>query len=140
MFAAARVRGGSSKCLQFAQLACLCQGLSMLAWGIAPVIIDYLIRGSASIASYGESVSVLVLGIAFIGLHLLVRHNVRWALWAAYGVSAVLFLTTVAAALVLQTFGANSFLIVLSFATACACWMALDKRYSHLVEQSPASE
>jgi hypothetical protein len=105
-------------------------GASMLGWAAASFLMERMFNGPAPTLPdlMGYAVLVLLGGI-YLGLGALTRQRIRWALWTAYILSTVLFLTAVAFALVLQTRYGNTYLILLSFATACACGLALRTQY-----------
>ena len=64
----------------FAHMACLCLGVGMLLWGIAPALVERLVTGRVPHADrlLPDSL-VLMLGVAFVGMHVLVRRGVLWA-------------------------------------------------------------
>jgi hypothetical protein len=114
---------------RLAHLACLCLGMSMLFWGVASVLIERMVgRGEQDASAFALHSSLFLVGVIYLGLHLLVRQGVRWALWATFVLSSVLFLTTVGFSFLLKTHTANTYLLVLSFACGLASWLALAAR------------
>jgi len=110
----------------FAHASCLCLGIGMLLWGLAPALVERLITDRApSLHAFLLNSLVFVLGLAFIGMHVLVRRRIRWAVWAAFLVSA----TLAAAGLALTTASgfqlSSSFLLLLSMCTCFATWLAI---------------
>jgi hypothetical protein len=113
-----------------APLGCVLLGGSMLGWGTAALLMEQIFDPSGPTPADLLAYTVLfLLGSTYLGLGILTRRRVCWALWTAYVLSTVLFLTTVAFALVLQTHYGNTYLILLSFATACASGLTLRTRY-----------
>lgn len=116
--------------VNLASVGCMLLGASMLGWAAASYLMERIFNGPAPALADLMAYAVLVLlGSVFLGLGVLTRLRICWALWAAYLLSTVLFLTTVAFALVLPTHHGNTYLILLTFATACASGLTLRTLY-----------
>lgn len=109
-----------------AHSCCLCLGLGLMFWGLAPAVIERIISGEPpDLLMLGMGSASLLLGITFIGLHLLIRKGARWALWAAYLVSLGLVAMAFAITVFSATRMGSLFLLLLSSWTAFAAWLAL---------------
>lgn len=124
---------GTAKTQASANLApfgCMLLGASMLGWGAASLLMERIFtRSGPTLPDLMAYLVLFLLGAAYLGLGVLTRRRICWALWTAYVLSTVLFLATVAFALVLQTHHGNTYLILLSFATACASGLTLRTQY-----------
>ena len=112
--------------LLFAQAACLCLGLSMLLWGLAPAIVERALTGRVpGWDSFAIGGGTVFIGLTFIGLHHLIRQRVRWALWAAF--VAALALTTLVVGVLMAEAGQRPSLFLLVFAagTTVTTWLAI---------------
>jgi len=110
----------------FAQISCLCLGVGMVLWGVAPAFVQRLIThdppsGTAILLNS----LVFMLGGAFIGMHVLVRRGVRWAVWTAFSLSAFLAAAGLALTTVTGVGLSSSFLLLLSGCTCFATWLAI---------------
>ncbi len=117
-----------SQRINLSQASCLCLGIALVMWGLAPVILDRVVtrdapRGQALVVS---SFTVLI-GFVFIGLQLLIRRRIRWAMWTAFAGS--LMLCTLATVLAMAPLAVRPglFAIVLPGATTVTSWMALNE-------------
>ena len=66
-----------------------------------------------------------MLGVAFVGMHVLVRRGVLWAVWAAFLLSAMLAAAGLALVTVTGTQLTSSSLLLLSGCTCFATWLAI---------------
>ncbi len=122
--------------LLFAQVSCLCLGVGMLIWGLAPAIVQRLVTGHAPDwdVFFVDSV-VLLLGVAFVGLQALVARAVRWAVWTAFAISAMLAAAGLALTTIVGMRLTSSFLVLLSGWNAFACWLAIGALARKATEQ-----
>lgn len=110
----------------FAHTSCLCLGIGMVIWSAAPLIVQRAVTGMPpSIDALFVNSLVFVLGLAFIGMHVLVRRGVLWAVWTAFLLSAMMaaagIVLTALTGLQLQ----NSFMLFLSGWTCLATWLGI---------------
>lgn len=111
---------------KLAPIACLCLGMSMIFWAVAAAAVERVISGhQPTLLTIVLNSLVVLVALIFIGLNLLIRREVRWALPTAFGLSLSLFLISVGAAYLLRTYIANTYLIIMTLATVCATWLAL---------------
>lgn len=102
-------------------------GTALIAWGIAPAVVFKLTSGDTPpLALLTIGVVYLVLGVSFLLLASLVRPSRGWALWLALTLSSLLLLATLVTELIEGPDASVLFPLLLSLATACASWMALD--------------
>ena len=112
-----------------AQWSTLAMGIGLLAWGLTPLIVQRITsHDPPQLDALAVNSITLLVGATFLGLGLLIRRAVHWALWT----SASLSLLLVACALVLSILsGARSlplFPLVLASCTTLTCWLALAMR------------
>jgi len=112
--------------IALAATGCLCLGVGLLVWGLAPCLIQKLGSGRLpGLETIRLDALVFALGVAFVGLHTLVGQQVRWAVWTALLLSAVLS----ASGLAFTTLGGlrmTGLLLVLLSAWACVgTWLTL---------------
>ena len=111
--------------LTLAHTLCLCLGLALLLWGLAPVLVDRILLGRApQLQSLLLSSVTFLVGLSFIGLHHLIRRDVRWALWAAFG-GALLLTTAAIAVAILASRPPSIFCLILAGGTTITSWMTL---------------
>ena len=115
--------------LVFAYTSCLCLGLALAFWGLAPPFVERILTGRPPRweAVTVASVTVLV-GLTFIGLQQLIRRRVRWALWTAFVTALLLTTVAVAAMLLASDQRPSLFSLVLAGATTVATWLALTEQ------------
>lgn len=116
----------SNDSILFAHIACLLLGIGMVIWGAAPAVIHWLVTrqlpGVDVLMLHGTN---LLLGLAFIGLHVLLRQRVRWAAWVTFLTSATLASTVLVLIRITGLHPASSFLLLASSATCFASWLAI---------------
>lgn len=109
----------------FAQVSCLCLGLALAAWGLAPAVMERILTGHApSLEAIAVRSMTLLTGVAFIGLHVLIRHDVAWALWSACALSSLMLLATLLAVLLGESGAVSIFPLFLASCTAFSTWLA----------------
>ena len=116
----------AASAIVMAHVTCLFLGVGMLFWGIAPAVIQRLLTGqSPSVRLLLMNGTIFVLGVAFIGMHVLVRRRVVWAIWSAFTASAFLSAAGFAMVTISKVHVGSSFLLLLA---ACCCftsWLAI---------------
>jgi|GEM_PF-6727549 len=74
-----------------AQLSTLAFGVSLLVWGLTPVVVQRLTsRQPPTLETLAASSVALLLGSTFVGLCVLIGRGVIWAMWATVLVSLTL--------------------------------------------------
>lgn len=122
-----------------AEAACACLGVALLIWGLAPAIVERIVaRHPPTWQSFALGSAALLVGLTFIGLHRLVRRQVRWALWAAFGTSLVLVTGTVVLTLLMTDRRPSLFLLIFSTGTTIATWLALREEREGCARGRPA--
>lgn len=112
--------------LVFAQASTLLMGLGLAIWSLAPAIVERIVTGQPPTAStLLMQRAVLLLGAAFLGLCVLIRKRIRWAVWTAFGLSALLVAIGVVLTLLSNFRPAGSFILLFSGFTCFACWLAI---------------
>jgi len=110
----------------FAHVACLCLGVGMILWGLAPAVVAHLVtRRMPDPDALLVNSLVFMLGVAFLGMHVLVRRGVLWAAWAAFLLSALIAAAGLALLTVTGIRVTSSFLLLLSSCTCFATWLAI---------------
>jgi len=113
------------KALSSARFACLFFGFSMLAAGLAPLVIQRLVSGSATGMMLSQSSMTLIMGGVLVGLGVAIGRGIRWAMFTALGLSLVIL---AGAIMVIHFSGARVMTIyplLLSTCTAGTCWLAI---------------
>ena len=126
MHAEGQQNRGRNPRLLLAQLTCLLLGVGLLLWGMAPALVECIVSGKPqNWADLLANTTVLALGAAFVGLHVLMRRRVRWAAWVAFLLSASVVSVELALATADGMQLSNSFLLLLSGSTSFATWLAI---------------
>jgi 4-amino-4-deoxy-L-arabinose transferase-like glycosyltransferase len=113
--------------LLLGQTACLCLGLGLIVWGLAPAVFERIITGhTPPLELLAMNGFVLALGVAYVAMQAFIRRRRRWAAWLAFALSVVLAGCGVAVVLATGMRVANTFLLVISALTAFATWLAID--------------
>mgnify|MGYP000493729813 CR=1 FL=1 len=121
-----RPRDSTSQRLTFAHTACLCLGLALILWGLAPAAIERIVTGRAPDIHYLLAGSTtMTVGAAFIGLHWLIRRNVRWALWLAFLAASALTAGACAISFIYSPRGVSVFPLIFAGWTMLTSWLAL---------------
>jgi uncharacterized membrane protein len=112
-----------------AQISCLFLGLGLLVWGIWPLVVLRLITGKPPGSELVAVTSfTMLIGFSFVGLSVLIRGGIDWALWTALTMSLGLLLTIIAAAIGHDGGTHYAFTMLLSTAVALTSWLALMSR------------
>ncbi|GEM_PF-7060107 len=112
--------------LALAQLSCLAFGLGLMAWAITPLLIQRLVgRQPPQARTLAMSAIALLLGLAYLGLGLLIRRKVRWAIQACVGVSLSLLVIIAAPFLLGKVRELPAFSTLLAASTMLTGWLAL---------------
>jgi|GEM_PF-1769221 len=116
----------ASDSILFAHIACLFMGVGMIFWSSAPGIVTRIVTGDApSPSAIFFYSAACVLGLAFIGIHVLIRRGVLWSAWAAFITSAII--ASAGLALITKNHSQliSSFIMLLSICTCFASWLAI---------------
>jgi hypothetical protein len=114
------------KRLLAAHTSCLCLGLTLLLWGLAPAFVQRLATGQApGLGMFISSGFVFVLGGVFISFHVLIRRGVRWSAWSAYFLSVALCGAGIALAFSRAPAMSGTAVLVLSGCSTLFTWLAL---------------
>lgn len=118
-----------SQRLTFAHTSCLCLGLALVLWGLAPAAIERVVTGRAPDCRYFVAGgTTLLAGLVFIGLHRLIRREVGWALWIAFVVASLLTVGASAISLAYSPRGMSVFPLIFAGWTTLTTWLALAER------------
>lgn len=110
----------------FAQTSCLCMGIALVVWSLAPVVVNRLVSGDPprglELLSAGIALAV---GCMFIGFQRLIRRGVRWGAWSAFALS--LAIATAATIVNLSPVGSRAalFSLILAGITVFTTWLTL---------------
>lgn len=123
--------------LFLAHAACLLMGVGLVLWSFIPALIKRMLTGYApTTESLLSAISSGVLGFAFIGLHILVRRAVRWALWTVFAISTVLFVAGLALMTTADTNSISSCLLLLAGCAAFASWLTIVTKSQETMQQA----
>ncbi|MCG3126295.1 MAG: hypothetical protein CHACPFDD_01127 [Phycisphaerae bacterium] len=112
--------------LQWARAANLTIGLLLIAWGLAPAILERALSGEPARAStLASGLIAFLIGTTYIGLHVLLRRDVRWAAFASFSLSLGLCATAFAVEVLSRHQSGALFLLVLSAVVSFANWLAI---------------
>jgi len=114
--------------LLIARLTSMLLGAGLFLWGLAPALVERAITGAPT--SSGQMLAnspVLMLGATFLCIGFLMRRGARWAVWVAFLLSTLVVSVELALATVNDMQLNNSFLLLLSAATAFATWLAIGR-------------
>ena len=116
----------------WAHTSCLCLGICLVLMGIAPALIDRVVSGDTpELITIAIGSIAFLFGGTFIGLHVLVRHRVYWAAWAAFILAMALCFGAMSAILTTSTLSAAVFLLVLAANVSYANWLAILAIWRH---------
>jgi len=109
-----------------AHISCLCLGLALVVWGLAPTVVQRLATHCPlPLSALALQSMVFALGGSFIAAHVLIRRGVLWGVWLGYLLSVLLCGAGIALALT-HARGTSAFsVLLLSGCTACFTWLAL---------------
>jgi hypothetical protein len=113
--------------LLFGQATCLMVGVGIIAWGLAPAIMDRLITGQPpNEVTLSLNVACFIVALLYVGFHVLIKRRVRLAAWGAFALSALILATGVSL-MVLNGLTFKAAFITFSAALACfASFVAID--------------
>lgn len=122
-----RSRWTPAERLLFARASCLCFGIGLLFWSLAPLIVTRMLRSDAPpVTDLLLNGATLLLAGLFISFYGLVREGSLWPIWSAFVASSI-FLGAGLTISVMNGFAASSsFVLFLSAMTTLATWMAID--------------
>lgn len=126
MSSTAKPHWGPNDSILFAHVSCLLTGVGMVVWGVAPAVIHWLVtRHMPGFDILRLHITNLLFGLAFVGLHVLLRQRVRWAAWVTFLASAALASTVLVLIRLTGVQPASSFLLLASSCTCFASWLAI---------------
>ncbi|MFH1747599.1 MAG: hypothetical protein ABIG44_11205 [Planctomycetota bacterium] len=112
--------------LVIANITCICLGLALLIWGLAPALIERILTGRAPHAqSLLLGSTTIILGAIFISLYWPIRQGRRWALWAAFWLALMIVTVATISGIIWHSQGTTLFSLVLAGVTAITTWIAL---------------
>lgn len=113
--------------LLFARASCLCFGIGLLLWSLAPLIAVRLIRGETPPIDqlFLNSVTLLIGGL-FIGFYGMIREGSLWPIWSAFVVACIFLGSGLTISIMNGFVASSSFVLFLSAMTTLATWMAID--------------
>ena len=103
-------------------IGCACLGGALLIWGAMSAFV------SPSLVAQAGTLIVFPVGAGFLWLWRQIRARPTWALWVASGISSVIFAVAAACAFIFQSHFGNSYLVLMSLATASAAALALEEQ------------
>jgi hypothetical protein len=112
--------------LAVTRVNCLLLGCALMFWGIAPPVIYRVVTGNApSLNYFGQGSVALLIGIACIGLTLLISQGLDWALRAAFAVALILSTVAICHWMIAGPEKVTSFVLVLSGALVFTSWLTI---------------
>jgi len=124
-----RLEARAAQNAAYASLCALCFGLALLVWGLVPAVIERLVtHRPPELAALALGTVSFLLGIAYIGLHLLMRRRIVRALWTTFGLSLVVVVLSFGASAFAGTRWGSAFLMLMACATAFTSWLAIHAR------------
>lgn len=116
----------TQQALMYAGASCLCLGMCLVVWGLVPAILERTISGTTPrvVTFLSGSISFLV-GGSFLGLCVLIRRSVRWALSAAFLLSLGIVTIWISNALLDFSINLPTFLVLLSGTTMYGNWLGI---------------
>lgn len=110
----------------FGQASCLCFGIGLIIWGLAPAIVERIVTGQTPpLHMLVANSASFTLGAIFIGAMMLIRRRIQWAAWVAFAIAVMLAGVGAAFALNSGTQITSTFLLLLSAETSFATWLAI---------------
>ncbi len=107
-------------------LACVALGAGLLVSALTPLVLVRLVSRTAPTWSVTATVGLtLLLGLAWIGLGVLIRRGVRWALRTALCVSVLMLAGTLGMFWLSGTGEIPLFPTILAGAATLTCWLAI---------------
>ena len=122
-----------------AQVTTAVHGLAMLIWGLAPAVVHRLASGyTPPLSSFAVGGLTMTVGVALLGLSILVSRQVVWALWTVLALATALLLGSFVLIMVGGAGIPSIFPLLLAACTAGTCWIAIDTRRTRTRAQPPA--
>lgn len=113
--------------LLFARASCLCFGIGLLLWSLAPLIVARLIRSeSPQMNDLLFNGATLLLAGMFIGFYSLIREGPLWPVWSAFVLASIFLGAGLTISVINGFIASSSFVLFLSAMTTLATWMAID--------------
>ena len=122
-----------------AQVTTAVHGLAMLVWGLAPAVVHRLASGyTPPLSSFAVGGLTMTVGVALLGLSILISRRVAWALWTVLALASTLLLGSFVLIMVGGAGIPSIFPLLLAACTAGTCWIAIDTRRTCARPQPPA--
>jgi hypothetical protein len=119
----------ASQRLVAAHALCLCLGLALLIWSLAPAVVERVLTGHAPHwTTLAFSSLTFVVGLLFVTFHFFIRGGTRWAMWAAFGLALLLASAGIMATMMTSASTPALFSLVLATGTVIATWLALQEK------------
>ncbi len=113
----------------WAHVSCLCLGVGLITRGVLPILGERIVaRASPSAATLLVGSIAMLLGAAFVGLHVLIRRRVLWAAWTGFGLAAAITAGAATATLIAETPPTTFVLVGLAGSVTIATWLATGVR------------
>lgn len=113
--------------LLLGQISCLCLGVGLIIWGLAPAVIERVVTGhTPSLDLLATNSLLLALGAVYVLMQVFIRRRRNWAAWFAFTLSVLLAGGGVAIIVATGMRFASTFLLMISAITALATWLAID--------------
>lgn len=111
----------------FARASCLCFGIALLLWSLAPIVVSRLVSGEPpNLNALLLNGTTLLIAGAFIGFYSLIRDRWLWAIWTAFILACVVMGAGLAASFASGFAASGSFILFLSAMTMVSNWLAID--------------
>lgn len=120
-------RWSSHERILFARASCLCFGIALLLWSLAPIVVARIVSGESpdSTALLFNGVTLLIAG-AFIGFYSLIREKMLWAIWSAFVLACIFLGAGLAVSFSRGFIASGVFILFLSTLTMISTWLAID--------------
>ncbi|QOJ15071.1 MAG: hypothetical protein HRU75_10630 [Planctomycetia bacterium] len=110
----------------YAHASCLCLGLALIFWGLAPAIIERIVTSrSPDWLVMTAGAASIITGALFVGLHGFIRRGARWAVWTGFVTALVLLGGWFVASMTAPDRFLSVVVPVLAGGTTVATWIAL---------------
>ncbi|MBI5862930.1 MAG: hypothetical protein HZB38_00170 [Planctomycetes bacterium] len=110
----------------FARASCLCFGIGLLLWSLAPIAIARIVsKEPPELGSLLLPSATMLLAGVFIGLYSLIRESQRGWIWMAFVLSCLFMGTGLAYSISSGFLASSSFVLFLSALTTFSTWLAV---------------
>ncbi len=116
----------SEDSLLFAQATALIMSFCLICWSVAPLLVSRALYGAAPSGGLMllQKAALLLAGV-YLGVFILTRQRVRWAVWAGFIVSALVVGAGLALLLVDGVRPIATFGFAMAGCTCIGCWLAI---------------